>query len=145
MTNLGSIPAENQFKKSWIQALLPSAELPATRTIKPKLELIDRVSLNRETEGRQEAAEELWKFAQENALTDVLAILPTRSPQWEFPDEDRFIFRNNSSQPISTAAEWLEHLGLTNGSISLVSEVTSADWSTLVREQAVKLQKPFES
>lgn len=145
MTNPGSIPAEKQFTQSWIQALMPSADLAATRTIKPKLELIDRISLNRETSGREEAAQELWDFGQENALEHVLSILPVQSEQWEFPDEERFIFRRNASEAISGFDAWLQHLGLSPGVFSLESEVTNSDWSTLVREQAVKLQKPFDS
>ena len=124
---------------------MPSAELPATRTIKPKLELLDRISLKREQGSRTEAAEELWQYATEHYLKDVLAIVPVQGENWEFPDEDRFIFRQQSATPVSDRSDWIKSIGIEPGSVALTAEVTSADWTTLVRERAVKLQKPFDS
>lgn len=140
-----SVSIENQFTQSWIQALMKAADKPITRTIKPKLELMDRISLNRESEGRLEAAQELWDYATQHGLKEVLGILPVQSRNWEFPDEERFLYSRGTMEQLDTFETWSKHLGLQPGEFKLQSEVTNSDWTTLVRQEAVRRQKPFDS
>lgn len=135
----------NPFTQSWIQALTQAADSPVARTIKPKLELIDKISLQRSDGERDVAAQELWDYAVECNLTSVLSILPAMRPAWEFPDDDRFQFERKNIEEITDFAMWQTHLGLQPARFSMKSSVTSSDWTTLVRDEAVRQQKPFNS
>ncbi len=133
------------FTQSWIQALMQAADQPVTRTIKPSLEWIDKVSLSRGSAERSDAAQALWDYGQVHYLTNILSILPTAQKRWEFPDDDRFLFDRREACKISTFEEWKQHLGIEPATFALAAEVTNSDWTTLVRQQAVRQQQPFNS
>lgn len=145
MTSNSNASIANPFTQSWIQALTLSADNPVARRIKPRLDLIDRVSMTRAGTERVEAAQELWDFAVEFGLTGVLAIVPLREAHWAFADEDRFLFQLSKPLELESLSHWCQCLGIEPGKFELTAEVTNSDWTTLVRSEAVRLQKPFNS
>lgn len=143
-------PISTPFTQSWIQALTASSEIPTARTIKPTLELINAISLNRFEGDRLDAAGKLWSLCESECLSPLLQIVPSRQSEWALGSDDTFIFRRSDNQSASelergTKDEWLQAIGLTEGKFALTAEVTSSDWMELVRNEAVRLQKPFST
>ena len=136
---------ETPFTSSWIQALTKAADNPLARGIKPKLEWLDQLSLQRASQERQEAAEQLWAYADANSLLPLLHCLPVRSSPWRFDDDDRFIIHHPNPPAIETIEDWCAQLGIADGEYRVQTEVTASDWTSLVRSEAVRNQKPFSS
>lgn len=145
----------NPFTKSWIQALTAAAEHPITRTIKPKLDWIDQLSLNRAEGNRTEAARELWDYGEQTGLTSLLKVLPVGSDwdnpnttQWQFPEDEMFLFglrqiAKEEATDSDAFQRWCQQLGIVPLDVPMFAEVTATDWSNLVRQEAVRLQKSF--
>ncbi|MCA9157466.1 MAG: hypothetical protein KDA72_04020 [Planctomycetales bacterium] len=159
------------FTQAWIQALTLAAGNPLARTIKPQLEWINVLSRSRAEADRAQAAEELWQVAQREGLSDLLQVLPVYRAQWDFPSDEKFIYRRrdadtlhavapgDSSEPSSSEvarrsavgnpaasangdfAAWCSAMGLRPLEVSLIAEVFSGDWASLVRSEAVRLQQ----
>ncbi len=145
-----SLSIANPFTQSWIQALTQAAEIPATRTIKSKLEWVDSISLNRSDVDRLAAAQELWNFAEAEGLGGLLQIVPTSQSTWVFDREDIFLYERNQQSLADLKASWnFEHwaqaIGLKPASFSLTAEVTSVDWMGLVRSEAVRLKQSLNT
>ncbi len=145
-----SLSIANPFNQSWIQALTQAAEIPATRTIKSKLEWVDTLSLNRPDVDGLAAAKSLWDFAESEGLGGLLHILPTSQSTWVFDSEDVFLYER--SQPelaeLKTAwsfDHWTRAIGLQPTTYGLVAEVTSTDWMGLVRKEAVRLKQSLNT
>ncbi len=147
-------PIAAPFSQSWIQALTLIADNPLARTIKPKLEWVNALSRSGGEADRDQAAKELWAFAESEGLKDLLWMLPIHGPLWRFADEERFIFRlrgaegtpNDAGSVATTLAtesldEWRMALGLDPLTVPLMAEVFSGDWASLVRSEAVRLQQ----
>ena len=101
--------------------------------------------MNRAGTEASEAAQELWDLWAKALPTNVLSIVPTTQQRWEFPDDDRFLFDRREAAVIVTFDDWTRHLGITPVRFALTAEVTNSDWTTLVRQEAVRQQKPFNS
>ncbi len=155
------------FTQAWIQALTLAAENPLARTIKPQLELVNTLSRSRAEADRAQAAQELWQVAQREGLSDLLNVLPVYRAKWDFPSDDKFIYRrrdaasttSDSASPNrspTTATEtartppaatsdacetWYRAMGLKSLEVPLMAEVFSGDWASLVRSEAVRLQQ----
>jgi hypothetical protein len=142
MPESASLAISNPFTQSWIQALTLAADHPLARTIKPKLELVDRLSKNLTDVDRQEAAQAMWDFAQSENLTDMLWLLPINQPTWVFDRDDIFMYERREADELGqrTYETWLGALGVVPGKFGLTAEVTSGDWAGLVRKEAVRLQ-----
>lgn len=149
MTTTTNPSIAKPFTQSWIQALTLAADNPLARTIKPKLEWIDRLSMNRADPERSTAAKELWDFAESEGLRDLLWLLPCNAATWTFDRDDIFQYtRTNIDVPDSQQANferWLQSLGLTQGEFSMDAEVAGSDWSGLVRKEAVRLQHSLDT
>ena len=124
---------------------MKAADNPATRTIKPKLELIDQLSFNRGDTDRGAAARELWDYACESGLSEMVKVVPACQMNWAFEGDDKFLFQRREAAAITSFEQWAQHLGIEPAQIELVSEVTNSDWTSLVRSEAVRQQKPFNS
>ena len=143
------------FSQSWIQSLTLVASHPLARTIKPQLELVNTLSRSRAEADRAQAAKELWDLAQRAGLSELLDVLPVYRAQWSFPSEEKFLFRRRDAtttdegvHEASTIASgsfesWRKAIGLEPLEVSLTAEVFSGDWASLVRSEAVRLQKPM--
>ncbi len=159
------------FTQSWIQALTLVAENPLARSIKPQLELINTLSRSRAEGDRAQAALEMWQVAQREGLSELLSVLPVNGPVWNFSSDDRFIYRRRDADTASAAASddrskpsscevarhstgglptastvadfdtWCSAIGLKPLEVPLTAEVFGGDWASLVRSEAVRLQK----
>lgn len=133
----------NAFTQSWIQALTAAADNPYARRIKPSMDLVNRLVRNPDREDRETAARELWDFAQSHSLLDILRIIPSQQIRWEFVRDDAFLFHQTQVATISTVDDWLAGLGITQASFELMAEVNALEWTTMIREQAVRKQQTF--
>jgi hypothetical protein len=143
-------PITNPFTQSWIQSLTQAAEIPATRTIKAKLEWVDAVCLNRPDVDRMAAAKELWSFAETEGLSGLLQIVPTNHSPWVFDREDIFIYERTPEglaelKRAWSLEAWTQSLGIQPSKFALVAEVTSSDWMALVRSEAVRLKQTLNT
>lgn len=144
-------PIVAPFTQAWIQALTLVAENPLARTIKPQLELVNTLSRSRAEADRAQAAQELWQVVQHEGLSDLLKILPVHGAQWDFPSDDKFIYRRrDAASTVSDSTEvvasdafdaWCRAMGLKPLEVPLTAEVFSGDWASLVRREAVRLQQ----
>jgi hypothetical protein len=138
----------NPFTQTWIQALTLAADNPLARTIKTKLEWIDRLSMSRQDADRLEAAKGLWEFSQSEGLQDLIWHLPVNAPTWVFDHDDVFTYSRNTADNAGDARNferWLQVLGLAPGSFQLMAEVAGSDWTGLVRKEAVRLQHALDT
>lgn len=154
-------PIAAPFTQAWIQALTLAADNPLARTIKPQLELINTLSRTRAEADRAQAAKELWQVAQREGLCDLLDILPIYRAQWVFQADDNFLYQRRDAvdQPLAADATaavepratsgsfeaWRKAIGLEPLEVSLTAEVFSGDWASLVRSEAVRLQKALNT
>ncbi|MEZ6152428.1 MAG: hypothetical protein R3C09_20200 [Pirellulaceae bacterium] len=164
-------PIAAPFTQAWIQALTLAADNPLARTIKPQIELVNTLGRSRAEADRAQVAQELWQVSQREVLSDLLHVLPVYRAQWDFPSDDKFIYRRrdagtvlaampgDSSEPsssnvarrsaVGTAAAsangdfaaWCSAMGLSSLEVPLTAEVFSGDWASLVRSEAVRLQQ----
>lgn len=143
------------FTQSWIQSLTLVASHPLARTIKPQLELVNTLSRSRAEADRAQAAKELWGLAQPAGLSELLDVLPVHRAQWAFPSEDKFLLRRRDATTTDEGVHeasgvssgsfegWRQAIGLDSLEVPLTAEVFSGDWASLVRSEAVRLQKPL--
>lgn len=138
----------NPFTVSWIQALAAAATNPVARTIKPKIDLVNALSRSQLDADRPAAAQQLWEYADSEGLKDLLCFLPVFETKWVFDTDDVFLYERRDAE--QTTAEsgmsferWQQTLGLTPMEVGLHAEVFSGDWASLVRSEAVRLQKSF--
>lgn len=151
-TNSAQAAIEVPFSQSWIQALTVVAANPLARTIKPKLELVNSLTLARSDVDRLAVSQQLWDLAVHEKLTDLLGVLPIAQAQWVFDSDDNFLYqRVTESGQVSLAqregewncAAWQQALGLIPLQVNLSAEVFGGDWASLVRKEAVRLQQSF--
>jgi hypothetical protein len=127
---------------------MQATEIPASRTIKPKVEWIDILCQYRPDQDRMAAARELWSFCETEGLIDLIKIIPTAQSTWRFSIEDVFTYQRNheSSTPQpSNQDSWSRAIGLQAVTFELTAEVTSRDWAELVRKEAVRLNQSLNT
>jgi hypothetical protein len=145
---------QSPFSQSWIQALTSVAENPIARTIKPRLDLVNALVLARTETDRLDMARQLWDLAEQSGLTELLRVVPTARTQWVFDSDDVFLYRRvASSLPSTTASKptlgsfsfeaWQQAIGLLPTEVPLTAEIFNADWASLVRKEALRLQQSF--
>lgn len=143
---------QSPFSQSWIQALTVVADNPLAKTIKPKLELINSLVLSRGQADLADAAKQLWALAESFGLSDLLGIVPSARSKWTFRSDDAFLYERVGDSTSVTLAQqsngwsfdqWTQALGLVPTQVALTAEVNGGDWASLVRQEAVRLQKSF--
>lgn len=143
-----SRPIHNPFTQAWIQSLMQAAEVPASRTIRSKIEWIDILSQDRPNQDRMTAASDLWNYCQSEGLLELLKIVPTSQPIWQFSRDDIFSFRrrqDSSAHNLSNLESWIHAIGLQPATFELTAEVTAQDWTELVRNEAVRLKQSLNT
>jgi hypothetical protein len=141
------LPITNPFTQGWIQALMQATEVPASRTIKSKIEWIDILSQDRPDQDRLAAARELWNYCETEGLMDLLKIIPTSQSIWQFSRDDIFTYQRRDSSPanLSNLESWTRAIGLQPATFELMAEVTAGDWTELVRNEAVRLKQSLNT
>lgn len=135
------------FTQAWIQALMLATEIPASRTIKSKLEWIDMLCQDRPDQDRMAAAKDLWTFCESEGLMDLLKIVPTSQSVWQFSREDIFTYqrRETPATNLSDFETWTGAIGLQPANFELTAEVTAREWTELVRSEAVRLRRALNT
>lgn len=122
---------------------MQAAEIPASRTIKSKIEWIDTLCQDRPGQDRQAAATELWNYCESEGLTELLKIVPTNQLVWQFSRDDIFSYRraeNPADLQLQDLQGWSRAIGILPSKFALIAEVTAGDWTELVRQEAVRLR-----
>ncbi len=132
------------FTASWIQALVKSASNPFARQVKPRLDMVNQLVRHSQAVEPEAAAKGLFEIASEQNLLDLLAIVPARQSDWLFPSNVDIVYHQSVPCEVSSLETWFGVLGLSSFPIDLEARVTQADWTTLVREAAVRQQKSFD-
>ena len=143
-TSVSSISATaKRFTENWLQALTGSVASPAARQVRPLLTDIDSISQTRETAEQHGAAERVWQFISDNDLVPLAMLCPTNSEQWDFDGEDKFAFARPSKliKPVETFEQWAQALGLQTSEFDVIGTITSAEWSDLMRSEAVRQRR----
>ena len=148
-----SAAAGGPFTHSWIQALTAVAEHPLARSIKPTLELVNSLALARGVADQTAAASQLWQLAQEHGLSELLGVVPQAQATWVFDSSDIFAYQRPATDVFLSLAQaggpwnfeaWQQALGLAPTHVALTAEVFAGDWTSLVRQEAVRLQQSFK-
>ncbi len=128
------------------------ADNPHARTIKPKLELVNALVLSRDEVDRVDTAKQLWDLANNEGLTELLGVLPLSRSTWVFDSEDVFLYQRATEPKSVSLAQgtsawsceaWQQAMGLVPTQVPLTAEIYAGDWASLVRKEAVRLQKSF--
>lgn len=124
-----------------------ATEVPASRTIKSKLEWIDTLCKDRPDQDRMAAAKDLWAFCESEGLKELLTIVPTSQSIWQFSREDIFNYQRRQSPAASLTdfESWTGAIGLQPAKFELTAEVTARDWTDLVRSEAVRLRRALNT
>ncbi|MFO0014485.1 MAG: hypothetical protein ACK553_17260 [Planctomycetota bacterium] len=131
-----------EFTANWLQALMLAADNAAARRIRPWMTDMDAVSAASHSAGQTEAARRLWEYANQHGLGPLLAQLPLRQPGFRFEDDECFRFqRSVPASSIASADEFIGDLGLIPSEWSWRGLVTQADWTNLLRREAVRRSK----
>jgi hypothetical protein len=138
---------QREFTESWLQALTLSANHEKARAIRPWLTTIQVLTASESLPEQKDEAIKLWNYAHEHNLAGMLELIPARSSPWHFEDDEDFVFTREplavSASPEDQKNVWLNDLGIDTSSIRAKARVTSQDWTTLVRKQAIRLSKPM--
>ena len=138
----GGTPPEKAFTQNWLQSLTLVAQNPIARQVKPLLDTVNDLTRFNSEADRLTSAQKLWDFASAEGLRGLLEILPIQQPVWRFGDDEMFNYLHAKQELVPDFAAWSKCLGLTVGEFALLAEVTSSDWLTLLRQEAVRLQRP---
>jgi hypothetical protein len=138
---------QREFTESWLQALTLSANHEKARAIRPWLTTIQVLCASETLPEQKDEALKLWNYAHQNDLEGLLELIPANSTPWHFEDDEEFVF-TPVPDPGSNSLEiqqnhWLVQLGIADSSIRAKATVTSQDWTTLVRKQAIRRSKPM--
>ncbi len=138
----GGISPDKAFTQNWLQSLTLVAQNPIARQVKPLLDTVNDLTRFNSEADRLASAQKLWDFAAAEGLRGLLEVLPIQQSTWKFDDDETFNYLHANREPIPDFAAWTRCLGLTAGEFPLQAEVTSGDWLTLLRQEAVRLQRP---
>lgn len=134
--------SQTEFTSNWLQALMLASDNSAARRIRPWMTDIAQVTAAESSPGQAEAAERLWDYGASHGLTTLLETLPLLQSNLRFEGDESFRFtpaRNDSS--ISGPSQFVELLGFVASEQHWEAEVTQADWTNLLRREAVRLTK----
>lgn len=138
---------QREFTESWLQALTLCINHEKARTIRPWLTTIQVLTASETLPEQKDEAIKLWNYAGEFKLDSFLELIPAKSSPWRFEDDEDFVFtpdlpklEASKSDPLE---RWLVTLGIQNCSIPATARVTSHDWTTIVRKQAIRRSKPM--
>jgi hypothetical protein len=136
--------AKKEFTENWLQALMLAADNAAARRIRPWMTDIAAISAAALTEGQVESAERLWNYAQGHGLIPFLQLAPLQQTRFQFEDDECFRFERTAPAPaLTSAATFIESLGLQAAEWEWTATVTHADWTNLLRKEAVRQSKPL--
>lgn len=139
---------KREFTESWLQALTLSASHVQARSIRPWLSTIQLVGASESLPEQQAEATKLWDYAHANGLVPLLNFLPVRSSPWRFEDNELFVFLPNSERAAADGGDrqaWIADLGFNGFTVPAKAQVTSQDWVTLIREEAIRRRKPLNT
>jgi hypothetical protein len=138
---------QREFTESWLQALTLCINHEKARTIRPWITTIQVLTASETLPEQKDEAIKLWNYAQENKLGALLELIPAKAQPWHFEDDEEFVFtpdRNELSAQINDPIKlWLVDLGIETFAIPATARVTSQDWTTMVRKQAIRRSKPM--
>ena len=141
--NPGTTGSGKEFTEKWLQALSLSASLPAAQRIKPLLNDIDCVCMQRTEQEHLEAATRLWDYAGTVGLQSLLEAAPYKQGEWRFSDEEAFVFERSESKAATPFEDWIQGLGLKPYQQPMMAIVNQDDWSEVLRTEAIRLGKPL--
>jgi len=136
---------DKAFTQNWLQSLTQVANEPTAKRIKPLLDTINDLSRMNTESNRLESARKLWDFATTEDLRGMLDIVPIQQPNWIFDRDDPFVYQHQSAEPTADFDSWTKSIGIVPCEIPLVAEVANKDWLSLVRKEAVRLQRPLST
>jgi hypothetical protein len=137
---MNSVTDQKAFTQTWLQSLTLVARNPVAQGIKPLLDTINDLCRIHSDSDRMTSAQKLWDFASREGLQGLLSIVPVQQPDWTFDRESPFVFQRTTRDAIDDFAAWTRCLGIQPNEVGLVAEVSSRDWLSLVRQEAVRLQ-----
>ena len=132
-----------QFTEKWLQALSLSANNPAAQRIKPLLNDIDCLCMQRSEDEQLSAASRLWAYAEKAGLRPLLEAAPYQIGEWRFHDEEAFVFERSDTSSDLPFEDWTNGLGLKSHRLPMTAIVNQDDWSEIVRLEAIRLGKPL--
>jgi hypothetical protein len=134
--------SQSEFTSNWLQALMLASDNASARRIRPWMTDIALLSAAEATAGQAEAAERLWEFGSSHGLGPLLQQIPLAQSLFLFQGDDSFLFHASpQTTEISDAASFVELLGYVEMERSWEAESTQADWTNLLRREAVRLGK----
>lgn len=133
------------FTQNWLQSLTQVSHEPVARQIKPLLDSVSDLCRMNTDSDRLASAKRLWDFAASEGLQSLLSIIPLQQPDWHFDGDDTFVFHRTSNVATDDFDSWAKNIGVVDCEVSLLAEVTSKDWLSLVRQEAVRLQKSMNA
>ncbi len=138
---------DKAFTMNWLQALTLAAREPIAREIKPLLDTVADISRTTTEADRIASAKKLWDYAESVDCTSLLHLIPIQQPDWSFESEDIFIYRRSRPDEFQKLnfESWTSALGLTPCTVSLEASATTKEWTSLVRQEAVRLQKSINA
>ena len=138
---------QREFTESWLQSLTLCINHEKARTIRPWITTIQVLTSSQTLPEQTDEAIKLWNYAQENKLGGLLELIPANALPWHFEDDEEFVFTPNLEQLTQQVDDpkrrWLINLGIENFAIPATARVTSQDWTTMVRKQAIRRSKPM--
>lgn len=133
--------SQTEFTSNWLQALMLASDNAAARRIRPWMTDIALLSAAVATVGQAEAAERLWVYGTDHGLQPLLNQVPLGQTIFRFQDDETFSFTASSKGPAISSASFIELLGYEPLERSWRAESTQADWTNLLRREAVRLGK----
>lgn len=136
---------DKAFTQNWLQSLTQVANEPTAKRIKPLLDTINDLSRMNTESNRIESAQKLWDFAVAENLKSMLEIVPIQRPNWIFDRDDPFVYQHQTQAEITDFDAWTQSIGIVPCEVPLVAEVANKDWLSLVRKEAVRLQRTLNT
>ena len=142
----GKAPIAKEFTEKWLQALSLSAAHPAAQRIKPLMNDIDCICMQRNEQEQLDAASRLWDYAGTVELRPLLSATPFQFGEWRFEDdeEEAFVFERPESDRTDSLDEWIQSLGIRQQQVPMVAIVNQEDWSQILRDEAIRLGRPLK-
>jgi hypothetical protein len=136
--------AKKEFTENWLQALMLAADNAAARRIRPWMTDIASISAAAFEEGQIHSAQRLWEYAQVHGLVPLLQLAPLQQSHFRFEDDENFRFALRAMAPaLSSSVSFAECLGLQTKEWEWTATITHADWTNLLRKEAVRQSKPL--
>ncbi len=137
--------SDKSFTQQWLQSLTLVAKEPVAQSIKPLLETINELGRIHADSDRMTSAKKLWEFASQHALQGVLEWMPIQEPAWVFDADDVFTYSRSGRTTIDSLESFCQAVGLTPAEYALTAEVNNRDWSSRLRQEAVRLQQALNT